>query len=142
MRSALVRSGRRRARKLLTDTAIVERIVAVVPDPLTGKDVPTYQTIYPDPTWPPTHPLARGPAKRQTYEAYEQNTTTGAHLNTSQRYAAHFVVGSFVPAPGDRITWLTSKNDPDLVGTVDRISGLFNKSAASSMRVFVDEWVD
>lgn len=141
MRSTLARSGRRRARRLMTGTVRVDRVIAVVTDPITGVDTPTYATVYPDPAWGPDHRWARGPAKRQTYEAYEGNPQAGGHIYTVQRYSAHFPIGAFIPEPGDIVTWLTSKYDPDLPGTVDRITGLFNKEAASSMRVFVDEQV-
>lgn len=141
MRSTLVRSGRRRAVKNFTDTVIVTRVVGIVEDPDTGKVSDATETVYPLPSWPADHQWKRGPAKRQTYEAYEQNPQAGAHVYTVQRYSAHFPVGAFVPEPGDIITWASSKNDPDLPGTVDRITGLFNKSHASSMRVFVDEVV-
>lgn len=141
MQSALVRSGRRRAVKNFVDTVIVTRVVGTVEDPDTGRVSDVTETIYPLPSWPADHKWKHGPAKRQTYEAYEQSPQAGAHVYTVQRYSAHFPVGSFIPAPGDIITWLTARNDPDLPGTVDRVTGLFNKTAASSMRVFVDELV-
>ena len=129
MQSALVRSGRRRARKNMVDTCVVTRVVGTAEDPVTGEVVDVKEVIY------------EGRAKRQTYEAYEQSPQAGGHVYTVQRYSAHFAVASFIPAPGDVITWMTSRNDPDLPGTVDRVTGLFNKTAASSMRVFVDEMV-
>lgn len=129
MRSALVRSGRRRARKNFVDEVVVTRVVGTTEDPVTGKVVDVAEVVH------------EGLAKRQTYEAYEQNPQSGAHVYTVQRYSAHFPIGAFTPEPGDVITWISSRYDPDLPGTVDRITGLFNKTHASSMRVFVDELV-
>lgn len=113
----------------MVDTVIVRRVAGIDTDPFTGKDTPTYATLY------------EGKAKRQTYEAYEANPQGGEHVYTVQRYSIHFPVGSFIPAPGDVATWLTSALDPDLPGTVDRITGLFNKSFATSMRVYAEELV-
>lgn len=117
--------GRRLAESLMTDTCKVERPDRSQPrDPITNE-----------------HPLVtvyEGRAKSQTYEGYESTRDIGAHLRTEQRYRADFPVGSFRPEVGDVITWLTSQDDPDLVGVKDRITAPFNKSKATAMRVFVD----
>lgn len=134
-------AGRRAAERQMIDSVIVTRVVGMIEDPDTGKVSDVTETIYPLPSWPADHPWKRGPAKRQTYEAYEQTPQAGAHVFTVQRYSIHFPVGSFVPAPGDIATWTTSALDPDLPGTVDRITGLFNKTMATSMRVYAEEVV-
>lgn len=117
------------AERQMVDTVIATRVVGTAEDPETGKVVDVTVTLY------------EGRAKRQTYEAYEQTPQGGAHVYVVQRYTIHFPVGSFVPAPGDIATWTASVLDPDLPGTVDRITGLFNKSMATSMRVYAEETV-
>ena len=113
----------------MVDSVVVTRVVGTTEDPDTGKVVDVTEVVY------------EGKAKRQTYEAYEQTPQSGAHVYTVQRYSLHFPVGSFAPAPGDIATWTSSVLDPDLPGTRDRITGLFNKSLATSMRVYVEEQV-
>lgn len=116
------------AESLMPDTCTVSRADpngAV--DPATGE--PERVQVY------------SGPAKRQTYESYEQSPEAGGHMFAVQRYSVHFPVGSFEPAPDDVIVWTASAHDPDLPGTRDRITGLFNKSFATAQRVYVEEVV-
>lgn len=79
-----------------------------------------------------------GPAKSQTYEAYEQTPEAGGHNYTVQRYRADFPVGSFTPEVGDVIEWTSCPLDPARVGVKERITAPFNKSLATAQRVFVD----
>ena len=117
---------RAHADSLMPDTCTVSR-ASGERDPRTGEPVRT--EVY------------SGRAKRQSYESYEQSPEAGNHLFAVQRYSAHFPVGSFEPAPDDLIVWTASVHDPDLPGTRDRITGLFNKSFATAQRVFVEEVV-
>lgn len=115
---------------LMTDTCRVTRKGEPVTDPTTGDVTIPETTVY------------EGRAKRQTYEPHESVLEAAGHTATVQRYSVHFPVGSFVPAVGDVVEWLTAAHDPDLPGTRDRITGLFNKTFATSQRVYVDEVVD
>lgn len=121
--------GRRAAERLMLDTVLVVRLTDGPDDPLTGAPTKTELVLY------------SGKAKRQTYEAYEENPVAGGHRFTVQRYSVHFPVAAFRPLPGDLIRWVESVMDPDLPGSTDRVTGLFNKSFATSMRVYVDETV-
>lgn len=114
----------------MVDSCRVTRKGDAVTDSTTGVVAVPEMTVY------------EGKAKRQTYEGYEAERDVAGHSATIQRYAAHFPIGSFVPAVGDVIEWLTSQNEPDMAGTKDRVAGLFNKSFATAQRVFVDELVD
>lgn len=122
--------GRCMAESLMVDTCVVTRLTGeTVTDPVTGVDTEVTIEVY------------SGKAKSQTYEGYEQITQTGGHTYTVQRYSVHFPVGSFVPQVGDVITWTACQHDPSLVGTSERIAGLFSKSYATAQRVFVDRGV-
>ncbi len=128
MRSPMTPGRRRRAEALMLDTALVERLVGATTDPETGDVTDTYETVY------------EGPAKRQTYEPYEQTPEAGGSEFTVQRYAAHFPVGAFVPEVGLRVTWTASRLDPNLVGKVDRVVALLHKTAATAYRLGVESW--
>src|SRR5690606_6621097 len=99
--SALV-TLRVEAEALMLDTCTVTRKGAAVTDPATGIVTTPTTTVY------------TGKAKRQTYEGYEAERDVAGHSATVQRYAAHFPVGSFLPAVGDEITWTASVHDPHL----------------------------
>lgn len=146
MNPASVKRARRRAEQLMIDTCRVTRIRRDVNgDPVTttvaGVVTVQREQVYPDSTLPGGHPLRSGRAKRQTFEGYEQSPSVAGQSFTIQRYAAHFPVGAFKPQVGDDIEWITCPLDADRVGTHDRITALFNKTAATAMRVFVDEEV-
>ena len=94
--------------------------------------------VYPLPEWDETHRWFEGPAKSQTYEAYEQNPEAGGHSYTVQRYRADFPIGSFVPEVGDVIEWTSCPLDPSRVGIKERITAPFAKTLATAQRVFVD----
>jgi hypothetical protein len=109
----------------MIDTCVVTRDDPEAPvDELTGKREPVQ--VY------------SGPAKSQTYEAYEQNPEAGGHSYTVQRYAAHFPVGSFEVQVGDQIRWTSCPLDPSRVGAEERVTAPFSKSIATAQRVFVD----
>ena len=123
---------RAHAESLMPDTCTVSRATVdedgqLVRDPRTGE--PVRSEVY------------SGKAKRQGYEAYEQSPEAGGHMFAVQRYSVHFPVASFEPAVDDLIVWTASVHDPDLPGTRDRITGLFNKSLATAQRVYVEEVV-
>lgn len=121
----------------MIDRCVVTRDDPNAPvDEMTGEREPVQ--VYPDPAWPDTHRWADGPAKSQTYEAYEQNPEAGGHSYTVQRYAAHFPVGSFSPRVGDVVEWRVCPLDPSRVGVRERITAPFSKTAATAMRVSVD----
>lgn len=141
MRPPINPMRRRRAEALMLDRCKVTRADESRPkDELTG-DYPVIQ-VYPDPGWPPTHRFHTGPAKSQTYEAYEQTPEAGGHNYTVQRYAAHFPVGAFEPRVGDVIEWTACPLDPDRVGVRERITAPFSKTLATAQRVFVDRVAD
>lgn len=125
----------------MVDWCVVTRDDPDAPvDEMTGKRDPVQ--VYPDPAWPDTHRWHDGPAKSQTYEAYEQNPEAGGHSYTVQRYAVHFPVGSFEPAVGDVVVWTSCPLDPSRVGVRERITAPFAKSLATAQRVFVDRVAD
>lgn len=119
--------GRALAESLMIDTCTVSR-ASGEPNEVTGIT--------------PTVEVYSGPAKSQTYEAYEQTPESGGHSYTVQRYAAHFPVGSFTPQVGDVIEWTSCPLDPSRVGTRERITAPFSKTLATAQRVFVDRVAD
>lgn len=127
--TAAVQRGRFLAEQQMLDECIVRRLTGTTVDPETAVETPTWVVLY------------EGRAKCQTYEGYESNTDGGGHQFTQQRYAAHFPVGAFKPEVGDVVEWTACRLDPDLLGTKDRITALFNKSFATAMRVSVDRGV-
>ncbi|GIG27183.1 DUF6093 family protein [Cellulomonas denverensis] len=123
--ASAVRSGREAARRQMIDLCQVSREDPDAPvDELTGERA--RMVVY------------AGPAKSQTYEAYEQTPEAGGHNYTVQRYAAHFPVGAFEPRVGDVIEWTACPLDPDRVGARERITAPFSKTLATAQRVFVD----
>ena len=123
-------AGRRAAESLMTDTCVVRRkSTGAGTDPVTGAPIDTWTTLY------------EGPAKRQSEAQYEVTPDVGESLRTVQRYLAHFPVGAFLPSVGDVIEWTACPQDPDRVGSKDRIVGRFNKTYATAMRVYVEQEV-
>lgn len=139
MRPPMNPTRRRRAEALMIDRCIVTR-AAGDKDELTGA-YPQVQ-VYPDPQWPDTHRHKAGPAKSQTYEAYEQTPESAGHSSTVQRYRADFPVGAFQPEVGDVIEWTRCPLDPAREGVKERITAPFNKTLATAQRVFVDRVTD
>jgi hypothetical protein len=121
-------SGRAAAERLMVDTCTVRRITPGE-DPVTGAPTDTATVVY------------TGQAKRQSEAQYEITPDVGDSLRTVQRYLAHFPVGAFLPDVGDVIEWTACPQDPDRVGTKDRIVGRFNKTLATAMRVYVEQEV-
>lgn len=122
-------AGRLAAERLMLDTVLVVRLSDGPDDPLTGAPTKAETVLY------------AGKAKRQTYEAYEENPVAGGHKFVVQRYQAHFPIDAFNPRPGDVIRWVASALNPILPGTVDRIPASFKKSFGTAMRLNVDEVV-
>lgn len=133
-----IEMGREAAEEYMIDTCVVRRVTSEATDD-DGNVTSTYVQVYPDPAWPTDHRWAHGPARRQTYEAQESNPEVGGMVAAVQRYAAHLPVGSFQPQIGDIITWQTSALDPGLPGTVDRVTALLHKTAATAYRLGVEE---
>lgn len=127
--AAALSRGRAIAESLMIDSCVVRRLTGTTIDPDTAAIVEVWADVY------------TGNAKSQTYEGYETNPDAAGHQVTQQRYAVHFPVGAFVPQVGDVIEWTACTHDPALVGSQERITGLFNKSFATAMRVFVDRSV-
>lgn len=98
--------------------------------------------VYPDASWPDNHPWKRGPAKRQAARSQERNPEAAGVTFTTQRYEDHFPVGAFKPRVGDLVKWTSCPNDPDRVGTVDRITAKFEKTNATAMRLPVETGVE
>jgi len=119
---------RQHAESLMLDTCMVTRPTADYTDPITGEITPGSPTV-----------LYTGKARRQSYQSYEQAPNVAEHTFTVQRYQAHFPVGAFEPQPNDVVTWTACPNDPDRVGTKERIVGGFAKTYATAMRLFVEE---
>jgi len=114
----------------MADTCVVRRKQAGAgTDPETGAPVDAWVPVY------------TGQAKRQSEAQYEVTPDVGESLRTVQRYLAHFPVGAFLPNVGDVIEWTACPQDPDRVGSKDRIVGRFNKTYATAMRVYVEQEV-
>ena len=120
---------RKHAESLMRDRCKVERIVSYLEDDF-GRLTPVFAKVY------------EGRAKSQTYEAHETEVRTGHFTATKQRYAIHFpaVIQGFKPEVGDKVTWLSSEQNPSLIGRHERIAAPFEKSVATSQRVYSDDW--
>lgn len=109
----------------MVDSVSVVRPSGAV-DPITGK-----------PVAPPV--VYSGPAKVQTYEAFEKQPELGGGTVTVQRYTIHVPVGAYVPRVNDVVTVTAAVLDANLVGRRYVVSGLLHKSFATSYRLLVDD---
>lgn len=121
---AALESGRRLAESLMVDAVAVVRPTGAV-DPLTGEPI--------------TSAVYSGPAKVQTYEAFERQAEVGGGTVTVQRYTIHLPVGSYEPRVNDLVTVTAATLDANLVGRRYVVSGLLHKSFATSYRLLVDD---
>lgn len=142
-----LKHARRRAERLMVDACTVTRTRKdshgePIATTVAGVVIVERDQVYPDPTWPDDHPWKHGPAKRQAARSQEQNPEAGGVTFTTQRYEDHFPVGAFSPAVGDLIEWKSCPNNPDRVGTVDRITAQFEKTSATAMRLPVETGVE
>lgn len=126
-----VLAGRRAAEALMVDSVKIERVLDTVPDPLTGKDVTTYETVY------------EGKVKAQSFAAYEQNPVSADHMFTVQRLTLHIPVGAYRCQVGDVATIVESPVDPLLEDRQYRVAQEAPfKTFATSYRIFVDYIAD
>lgn len=122
--ASALRKGRRMAESLMVDSVSVVRPSGAV-DPITG--APVTSAVY------------SGPAKVQTYEAFEKQPELGGGTVTVQRYTIHVPVGAYVPRVNDVVTVTAAVLDANLVGRRYVVSGLLHKSFATSYRLLVDD---
>lgn len=127
--ASAVRSGREAARRQMIDLCQVSREDPDAPiDELTGERARV--VVY------------AGPAKSQTYEAWEREPEAGGHSYTVQRYSIHFPWDSFTPEVGDVVEWTSCPLSPPRVGTQERITAPFDKTFHTAVRVSTDRIAD
>lgn len=125
-RSTVLR-GRRMAASVMLDACSI----GILGDPVTDPDTGEVTT--------PLVPLYTGPAKVQTYEAYESNPEVGGAVLTVQRYQVHIPVGSYAPEIGHLVEITTAALDPNLAGRRYRVVALLHKTLATAYRLGVEE---
>lgn len=124
---AAVLDGRRAAESLMLDQCTVTRPGDPVTDPETGEVTPSSTPVY------------SGPCKVQQTISQGSNPSAGSHQFTIQDSRVDFPVSAGPLMVDDIVTVTSSALDPQLVGTVFRISELFHKSFATAQRTRVEE---
>ena len=105
---------RRRAEWLMVDEVRIDRPTGGV-DPITGQ--PVTETVYPDPSWPASHPWKNGKAKvHNPGQPFGNAVDVGGGSVTIGSMFVHVPVGSYRAEGGDVITVVKSVNDPYLTG--------------------------
>lgn len=130
--SSGLRAGRRRARRNMVDACRIRLVVGQgAPDPVTLAVAPEYG---PD--------LYAGPCEIATYEAQEQPVALPGQTATVQRYTLKLPV-EVGPFPvGAHVLMTAAAYDPHMTGRVYEVTGLMNKTRATSQRLLVKEVTD
>lgn len=104
--------GRQAAESLMLDACVIERDTgATVTDPVTGKVVKVFETIY------------AGKCKVQGRSAVSLNQSAGGHVFTVEQLMVHLPV-SAQSQLDDRVTVTVAHLDADLVGLKLRLTEL------------------
>lgn len=129
-RSSILARGRQRASESFIDTCLIEHSSGTVTDDLTGQVTPVYSTVY------------SGPCRAQI----GANSSSGGRAESGEASIVLYgisvqlpVVGTEGVERGDRVTFVTSVNDQDLVGRQFFVENLFSKSEATARRLGVVE---
>lgn len=125
--------GRAAAEAQMVDSCRVERPGDPVTDPDSGEVTPSMTLIY-----GPDSP-ENGKCKVQQTISQGSNPSAGSHAFTIQDSRVDFPVSAGPLMVDDVITMTASALDPQLVGTVFRVSELFHKTYATAQRTRVEE---
>lgn len=113
----------------MLDACVVHRQGDLVTDPNTGAVTRSRDVVY------------EGKCKLQQTLAQGRNPTAGEHEFTVQEIRWDTPVGSGPFHVDDLVTMTAAELDEQLVGREYRVSGRFNKSAATAQRIRVEEVV-
>lgn len=126
--ASATRAGRAAAERQMTDTWTVYRVTSAW-DEVSGMNVETTTTVY------------DGIGQWHTFEAYEQSPEAGGaqFAVTRSTLKLPFTVTSAEVREGDRAVCMSSRMDPDLVGSTVRIQAAASKTYATARRFPVAE---
>ncbi|MCK9597808.1 MAG: DUF6093 family protein [Sphaerochaeta sp.] len=127
--ASTIRAGRTMVERQMLDTVRIRRPTGKTTHPTTGVVTVTYATpaVY------------TGKGKIGTYEAFEGLPEAGGHVSTVQRYRLSVPVGSCAPQVGDVADVTAAPLDASLVGRLFRVTGLHHETAATAMRLPLEE---
>lgn len=117
-------AGRLAAERLMVDTILVERFVGRVRDPVTLKDVESYEVVY------------SGRGKLQAYDGqYEKTSEAGGGNYVESRSYLHVPISAGPFEQGDRVTFLACPFDPERAGQRFLLEAATGKSLATAQRL-------
>ena len=116
------------AESLMTTTATVTRNESVTPDPETGEDVVTRDTVY------------QGPCKVSSAVPQPLSPEVAGGTANIDRDEIHFPVTAGPFDVGDRVEITGSTHQPHLVDRVYRVTSLHEMEWQTAQRIPVETW--